>query len=243
MTCKKPFFALVFMFGCINGQSLKHLVNSGNSPVVNGNVLDLSNYKLSDINGIENYPGIQRIHTLILKDNKIRSLGPLINLYKKYKTQLECLDICSNKIDNISALTLFKKSLKTLYGENNKLNRDQLMNILRKLRLLDLRIEFNPIEDPEFLVNEAAGIRNKNYLDVIKYKREIRIQNAVVFKLDSDEIECAICLDRGNQNDLYSTICFHPFHGECLNRWITVCRENRRRATCPYCKQNLIRRN
>jgi len=121
---------------------------------------------------------------------------------------LECLDICSNKIGDISPLNLFKKSLKTLYGENNKLNRDQLMNILRKLRLLDLRIEFNPIEDPEFLVNQAAGIRNKNYLDVIQYKQEIRIQQAIVFKLDSDGIECAICLDRGNQNDLYSTICF-----------------------------------
>lgn len=45
--------------------------------------------------------------------------------------------------------------------------------------------------------------------------------------------ECAICLDKDNDDTIRLLICGHAFHGECIDRWAAV------RAVCPLCMQPL----
>lgn len=240
MSCKKLFFALLCVSSLVDGQSLKHLLNSGNYPRVCKSVLDLSNYNLSDINGIEDYPDIEYVDNLIIKDNKIKSLKPLAKLYEKYKNPLQWLDICSNKICDITPLYNFKKTLKHLYAEYNQLDSNELISILIYLNLESLYIEFNPINNAGFSQNQIMGrMRNKNYLDIINYSRKYQIHKIDVFKVTSDEFSCGICLDENDQEDLYATQCLHVFHGLCLSKWLKTCYDNRRYKTCPNCRRSL----
>lgn len=238
MTCKKLFFALLCVSTLVNGQSLKHLLNNRYYPRVCGNVLDLSNYNLSDINGLEDYPDIKNVDELILRDNKIKSLKPLVALYEKHKIPLKYLDICSNKISNISPLYNFKKSLTHFYAEYNQLDSNELICILMYLNLEALYIEFNPINDMAFSCNQIMGtMRNKNYLEIINYSREFRIHGIDVFELTSDDFFCGICLNEEDKEDLYATVCLHVFHGRCLSRWFNTCKINRREKNCPNCRK------
>ena len=46
---------------------------------------------------------------------------------------------------------------------------------------------------------------------------------------------CPICQDKIIYDDnLNITKCFHKFHNECINKWLTI------KDNCPLCRTNLI---
>jgi hypothetical protein len=47
------------------------------------------------------------------------------------------------------------------------------------------------------------------------------------------ENECSICLDKIDNNNLYTSLCGHSFHSTCLNTWFK--KDNR----CPLCRTQL----
>jgi Ring finger domain/RING-H2 zinc finger domain len=44
---------------------------------------------------------------------------------------------------------------------------------------------------------------------------------------------CAICLDSHKKDDVYSFLCDHSFHGNCIEQWL------RNNKTCPSCRANI----
>ena len=55
-------------------------------------------------------------------------------------------------------------------------------------------------------------------------------------KLDKERNVCAICLEDFKDGDVVTTTpCFHQFHRDCINTWLT------QKAVCPICKYELFK--
>lgn len=51
---------------------------------------------------------------------------------------------------------------------------------------------------------------------------------------DHEEIECAVCLRRIEEEEMRELRCSHLFHQSCLDAWIA-----HKHATCPICRDSL----
>ncbi|KVH97514.1 Zinc finger, RING-CH-type [Cynara cardunculus var. scolymus] len=53
---------------------------------------------------------------------------------------------------------------------------------------------------------------------------------------DEEEIQCAICLSKVEDDDEIRELrCDHFFHSNCLDKWFSY-----RHTTCPLCRDNLV---
>eukprot|EP00828_Plagiopyla_frontata_P002670 TRINITY_DN10516_c0_g2_i2.p2 TRINITY_DN10516_c0_g2~~TRINITY_DN10516_c0_g2_i2.p2 ORF type:complete len:191 (+),score=14.49 TRINITY_DN10516_c0_g2_i2:185-757(+) len=68
------------------------------------------------------------------------------------------------------------------------------------------------------------------YMPMIQYKNRANKDNAQKGQNDN----CAVCLVEFEQNsECRETICWHIFHKECLDSWLT------KHENCPYCRSSL----
>ena len=222
-------FFLVLMVNTTDAISLKSLINKRKFPEVSDGVLDLSNLKLTDIKGIESYPGIEDVETLIIKDNKIASLNPLLSIAGM---NLKKLDATGNKIIDVAVLAFF--TLEEIVLDSNKIDNKNLNILLSLDSITHLGIDLNPIYDATYKAFVKTGLRNGNYIEFLQELNNLveDVEEKSVAQVDNDEdLECAICY---NKNNVILTPCNHAFHDKCLNIW-----KGMGKNSCPMCRQNL----
>lgn len=193
--------------------SLKKLINSRKVPVVARKTLDLSSLNLTDISGIEEIDNIDEVQILILTDNKIKSLEPLLEVKN---IELKFLDIVSNQVKDLSPISVFKK-MKKLFVYGNNFDTDHALKVSRqfpKLEFLDVRDDVKK-ESEEIDDNEGDNCAHVEAND-----------NQVA---EAGENICSICTDESVRCDAH-THCAHAFHEVCLNAWVAI------KNTCPMCR-------
>lgn len=191
--------------------SLKKLINSRKVPTVTDKTLDLSSRNLTDISGIEEVDNIHEVQMLILTDNKIKSLEPLLKIKN---IELRFLDIVSNQVKDLSPIVVFKK-MKKLFVYGNSFDVDHVLKVSRQfpqLEFLDMRDNVRK-ESEEVYGNEDEEVNGEQVADA-----------------DNNEVLCPIC--RMGECDTH-THCAHAFHEVCLNAWLAI------KNSCPMCRNIL----
>jgi len=227
---------LIFLinFNSVQTKSLKNILHSNEYPTVENGKLDLSNYDLTSIEGIDYYPDISKVENLILRDNKLKSIEPLSNLSKYH---IKSLDLACNKIKDLKPLRNFF-SLEELYLEGNLIDLQNIQFIISNLKnLVGLMVDANPINNFKYKYCEKR-FKQINYLEMDNFISTKTINNInLIFYGESQENECPICCDN---TDLYKTNCNHYYHLHCINKWAEFCKENEKEPICPVCRSDLI---
>jgi hypothetical protein len=69
-----------------------------------------------------------------------------------------------------------------------------------------------------------------------KKKEGIRITNTILKSFEGDD-QCSACREVPTCiEELCTTICYHVFHKECLNKWVDTCVAKGWGVTCPDCR-------
>lgn len=220
-------------------QSLSHLIHMNLAPAVVDNKLDLSNLHLSDLRGISEYPNINKVEILILRDNKLKSIQALSSL-SKYNIKM--LDLACNSIKDLSPLSKLSL-LEELYIEGNLIAEETLQNLISKLTsLITIVVDANPIKNPVYKQYEKK-FKNINFVDIYNQEFGEQIYNIKIYKLNEPEEDqfCSICGIEDDQEDLYLTECQHVFHKNCLKRWFKFCTRLECKLNCPICRLDFLK--
>lgn len=256
------FLILSVISNSIYAQSLSHLIHKNLAPEVEENKLDLSNLNLTDLRGINEYPDIDKVEILILRDNKLKSIEALSKLYKY---NIRILDLASNSIQDLNPLFVLKK-IEELYIEYNLINETALISFIRRQKnLIKIIVNGNPIINPIYEYYKKI-CKNINYLDIyyhpieeeifyqendneIEQEIKLKIRKELLEKVFKEKINkenilerqfCQICLDEKNLDNLYLTKCDHTFHKDCLIPWFKTFKIQKL-INCPTCRHKFLK--
>ncbi|XP_006437779.2 RING-H2 finger protein ATL64 [Citrus clementina] len=112
----------------------------------------------------------------------------------------------------------------------------RLAKILRsRMRNMRLKNLYHKIEKTESMRQEAKGHRKTQKLIAKTLKSAdpiAKLERAA--HDDHEEIECAVCLCKIEEEEMRELRCSHLFHQSCLDAWTAY-----KYATCPICRDSI----
>ncbi len=113
----------------------------------------------------------------------------------------------------------------------------KILSMLISLKLIYIGFNILPTFKYRWQTRDSFQTRIINNNEQI-FRDMIELENiAPLEHYVSDNINCAICLENINQNNLIRNLsCSHIFHSKCIDEWIF-----KGSATCPLCRKFLCK--